>query len=73
MLSCLLGKTLILWRDGFGSCSGCDSLDGQNGYEYIKDTLREGNTKQFHTYGEMRLWFAIVKQGGKIFLGKYTT
>jgi len=62
-----VGKTLILWRDGFGSCSGCDSLDGQNGYEYIKDTLREGNIKQFNTYDEMRLWFASLNKGEKYF------
>ena len=29
----------FLWRDSFGSCSGCDALDDENGYEYIEDTL----------------------------------
>lgn len=37
----------IIWRDYFGSCPGCDALDGKNGYEYIKNTLSEGNTLQF--------------------------
>lgn len=37
----------VLWRDSFGSCSGCDSLEGENGYEYIEGTLMEGNTRQF--------------------------
>jgi len=40
---------LILWRDFYGSCSGCDALEGSDGYSYIKDTLQEGNTKQFNT------------------------
>ena len=43
----------ILWRDWFGSCSGCDGLDDENGYEYIKDTLQEGNTKQFNSISEI--------------------
>lgn len=33
---------LFLWRDSFGSCSGCDSLDGSDekqGYDYIKATM----------------------------------
>ncbi len=39
--------TIVLWRDSFGSCTGCDALEGNNGYEYIKMTLQEGNTRQF--------------------------
>ncbi len=42
----------FLWRDSFGSCSGCDGLEDENGYEYIKDTLQEGNTRQFLTLEE---------------------
>ena len=42
-------EAFILWRDSFGSCSGCDSLEGSNGYEYIKNTLQEGNTRQFNS------------------------
>ena len=42
-------ERFFLWRDSFGSCSGCDALDGSNGYDYIKDTLQEGNTRQFLT------------------------
>jgi len=43
----------ILWRDWFGSCSGCDGLEDENGYEYIKNTLQEGNTKQFNSISEI--------------------
>lgn len=42
-----LRDTFVLWRDSFGSCSGCDSLEGQDGFAYIKATLAEGNTRQF--------------------------
>lgn len=41
---------IIIWRASFGSCSGCDGLEGENGYEYIKDTLQEGNTRQFENF-----------------------
>ena len=41
------GKRFVIWRDSFGSCSGCDGLAGGNGYDYIKSTLQEGNTRQF--------------------------
>ena len=44
----------VLWRDSFGSCSGCDSLEGQNGYAYVKDTLQEGNTRQFRSIVDLR-------------------
>jgi hypothetical protein len=47
----------VIWRDWFGSCSGCDGLEDNNGYEYIKDTLQEGNTKQFKTLEELKEWF----------------
>jgi len=49
----------ILWRDSFGSCSGCDSLDGCNendGYNYIKSTMTEGNCKTFQTIKAMKNW-----------------
>lgn len=42
----------FLWRDSFGSCCGCDSLDGENGYEYIKAAIAEGNSKQFDSLDE---------------------
>lgn len=35
-------KKFWLWRDSFGSCSGCDALDGntiEQGYNYILDTM----------------------------------
>lgn len=43
-------EEIHLWRDSFGSCSGCDGLDGcdwKGAYEYIKATLQEGNTRTF--------------------------
>lgn len=43
----------VLWRDNFGSCSGCDGLEYANGYEYIMSTLQEGNTRQFNTLKEV--------------------
>ena len=39
----------VTWSDYFGSCGGCDSLEDENGYDYIKATLAEGNTRQFWT------------------------
>lgn len=47
-------NTYILWRDSFGSCSGCDALEDENGYDYIKNTLQEGNTRQFATLDEVK-------------------
>ena len=44
----------FLWRDSFGSCSGCDCLDGstlQEGFEYIQQTLISGNTLEFTSLG----------------------
>lgn len=42
----------VIWRDSFGSCGGCDSLEDNNGYDYIKATLAEGNTRQFWSVQE---------------------
>lgn len=45
-----------LWRDSFGSCSGCDALDDSGlveGLEYIKSTLVEGNTKEFDSIKDL--------------------
>jgi len=50
---------IVLWRDSFGSCSGCDSLEDSNGYEYIKDTLQEGNTRQFITLDEAKEYIKL--------------
>ena len=47
----------VLWRDSFGSCAGCDSLDGcdlKSGYEYIKSTLNEGNCRRFLTLDDVK-------------------
>jgi len=35
-----LGHHYYLWKDSFGSCLGCDALEHEDGYEYIKDTMR---------------------------------
>lgn len=42
----------VIWRDSFGSCSGCDSLEDNDGFEYIKASLAEGNTHQFWSIQE---------------------
>lgn len=50
---------VVLWRDGYGSCSGCDGLDGADQGEarrIITDTLREGNTRQFSSYAEAQAY-----------------
>lgn len=44
----------FLWKDYFGSCSGCDALEGCNGYEYIKDTLT--SIKEFNTLNEVKYY-----------------
>lgn len=42
----------FIWRDSFGSCGGCDSLEDADGFDYIKSSLAEGNTRQFWTIQE---------------------
>jgi len=49
-----VGSVIFLWRDSFGSCSGCDALEGSDGYEYIEDTLGEGNTRQFDNLADAK-------------------
>ena len=34
-----LGRHWWFWHDYYGSCSGCDALENEDGYEYIADTL----------------------------------
>lgn len=47
-------RRFVLLYDSFGSCSGCDALEGgDNGYEYVQDVLRS-NTKQFMTMQDMK-------------------
>ncbi len=49
----------VLWRDYFGSCSGCDALDGcsiKRGYDYIESTMTEGNCKRFKSVKNMESW-----------------
>lgn len=51
-----LGDDWFLWRDGFGSCSGCDALEGEDGpggRVYIESTLTVGNTLAFHSREEV--------------------
>ena len=44
----------VFWTDGFGSCSGCDGLEGgENGYEYIRNVLMS-NTWQFLSLEDLR-------------------
>ncbi|MHB8552811.1 MAG: hypothetical protein ACYDAO_04405 [Thermoplasmataceae archaeon] len=49
-------EKFILWRASFGSCSGCDALEDRNGYDYIKNTMTEGNCKAFPNIPEMEKW-----------------
>jgi hypothetical protein len=49
----------VIWRDFFGSCESCDGFIGEtfdNQYNYIKNTLSEGNTIQFKTLKEAKEW-----------------
>ena len=43
----------VFWTDGFGSCSGCDGLEGSDGYEYIHDVLMS-DTWQFLSLEDLR-------------------
>lgn len=53
----------VLINDGFGSCSGCDALEGgQDGYGYVEDVLRE-NTVQFLSVSDMRKY---IEESDKI-------
>jgi len=60
------GKCFI-WRDCFGSCSGCDALEDKNGYEYIKATMT--SVKEFETVGEVKA-FLIKKAMVSYFQGE---
>ena len=58
-------RTFVLWRDSFGSCSGCDNIDGDDvltGYDYIASTMTEGNCKRFKTIEEMEHWLLNAKE-----------
>jgi hypothetical protein len=50
-----------LWRDSFGTCSGCDGLQDSNGQEYIAATLAEGNTRRFESLQEAREYLATTE------------
>ena len=39
-------KRYIFFKDSYGSCSGCDGLEDEDGYRYVRDVLRN-NTWQF--------------------------
>lgn len=44
----------FLWRDSFGSCSGCDAIEGldeEKGYDYIVNTMT--SVKEFDTLEEI--------------------
>jgi|SRR3990170_692078 len=59
ILSLYSGRRYFIWRDSFGSCKGCDALEGEDivgGLEYIKDTLVEGSTKEFTTLDDIELY-----------------
>ena len=52
----------VLIKDGFGSCSGCDALEGgQDGYGYVEDVLRE-NTVQFLSVSDMEEYIKESKE-----------
>lgn len=63
--------TYIIWRDSFGSCSGCDGLEGENGYEYIKSTLSEGNTLQFKSLSDARDYVVNDQQDNETWGGDW--
>ena len=55
----LPNRNYFIWKDSFGSCSGCDALMGskkKDAYEYIKSTLSEGNTLQFKTVKDVIIY-----------------
>lgn len=45
-------KRYVLLKDSYGSCSGCDGLEDEDGYRYIRDVLRN-NTWQFLSLADM--------------------
>lgn len=54
----------VLWRDSYGSCSGCDGLDGSSmatAEEHVKASLAEGNTRQFADLAEARDYLRATK------------
>ena len=53
-------RRFVLWRDSYGSCSGCDGLEDNNGYEYIKSTLQEGSTRQFRNIEDAKEYWATT-------------
>lgn len=51
-----VGRRYFLWKDSFGSCSGCDALENENGYEYIKDTM--SSVKEFKSLKEVKKYLS---------------
>jgi len=41
-----------VWFDSFGSCNGCDALEGQDGFKYIQDTMT--NVKEFESIEDVK-------------------
>lgn len=59
-----LGPDWFLWRDGYGSCSGCDGLEGGDGFAYIKGTLTAGNVRAFPSKEAALAWLATPPTDG---------
>lgn len=56
---------IFIWRDYFGTCNGCDGLDGKRNheaYQYIKLTLTEGNTLQFWSLSHAKAYLERNKE-----------
>ena len=56
---------IFLYRTSFGSCSGCDWLDGLDlweGYEAFKRTISEGNTLQFWSKKHALTYLLEIRQ-----------
>lgn len=54
---------IFTWRGSFGTCDGCDMMEGSNkqeGYETIKWTLSEGNTLQFRTLDHAKKYMKLA-------------
>ena len=52
----LAGGIYAIYRDGFGSCSGCDGFidaSPEERYDYVKSTLAEGNCRTFFSLSDI--------------------
>lgn len=69
------GPIYILWDRSFGSCESCDSWAAYNSerdfrskWEYVRQTLSGGNSRQFWNFNAMHQWISDAKESDEYYL-----